>query len=168
MPHTGFDNLFVVALVALLAPLAVAAMPSLRVPAVVVEIVAGVVLGPDVLGSWTPTWSRPRGDLAGERRRPGRGGGGVGARLPDGGARSAARARFAVRCGRQARPRAARRAGAGGAAVAGQLVGSLAARALPTWKNSTSEPGSASSRSGRAAPNAVFQKEPLRAAHGPM
>jgi Kef-type K+ transport system membrane component KefB len=50
MPDTGFDNLFVVALVALLAPLAVAAVPALRVPAVVVEIVAGVVLGPDVLG----------------------------------------------------------------------------------------------------------------------
>jgi Kef-type K+ transport system membrane component KefB len=50
MPDTGFDNLFIVALVALLAPLAVAAVPSLRVPAVVVEIIAGVVLGPDVLG----------------------------------------------------------------------------------------------------------------------
>ena len=50
MPDTGFDNLLVVALVALLAPLAVAAVPSFRVPAVVVEIVAGVVLGPDVLG----------------------------------------------------------------------------------------------------------------------
>jgi Kef-type K+ transport system membrane component KefB len=50
MPDTGFDNLFVVALVALLAPLAVAALPALRVPAVVVEIIAGVVLGPDVLG----------------------------------------------------------------------------------------------------------------------
>jgi Kef-type K+ transport system membrane component KefB len=50
MPDTGFDNLFVVALVALLAPLAVAAVPALRVPAVIVEIVAGVLLGPDVLG----------------------------------------------------------------------------------------------------------------------
>jgi Kef-type K+ transport system membrane component KefB len=50
MPDTGFDNLFVVALVALLAPLAVAAVPAFRVPAVVVEILAGVVLGPDVLG----------------------------------------------------------------------------------------------------------------------
>src|SRR5262245_43790469 len=50
MPDTGFDNLFIVALVALLAPLAVAAVPAFRVPAVVVEIVAGVVLGPDVLG----------------------------------------------------------------------------------------------------------------------
>jgi Kef-type K+ transport system membrane component KefB len=50
MPDTGFDNLFVVALVALLAPLSVALVPSLRLPAVVVEILAGVVLGPDVLG----------------------------------------------------------------------------------------------------------------------
>jgi Kef-type K+ transport system membrane component KefB len=50
MPDTGFDNLFVVALVALLAPLAVAVVPGLRVPAVVLEILAGIVLGPDVLG----------------------------------------------------------------------------------------------------------------------
>jgi multisubunit Na+/H+ antiporter MnhB subunit len=50
MPETGFDNLFVVALVALLAPLAVAVAPSLRVPAVVLEILVGIVLGPDVLG----------------------------------------------------------------------------------------------------------------------
>jgi Kef-type K+ transport system membrane component KefB len=50
MPDTGFDNLFVVALIALMAPLVVAVVPALRVPAVVVEIVAGVVLGPDVLG----------------------------------------------------------------------------------------------------------------------
>jgi Kef-type K+ transport system membrane component KefB len=50
MPDTGFDNLFLVALVALLAPLVVAAVPGLRVPAVVVEILAGVILGPDVLG----------------------------------------------------------------------------------------------------------------------
>lgn len=50
MPDTGFDNLFVVALVALLAPLCVAAVPVLRIPAVVLEILAGVILGPDVLG----------------------------------------------------------------------------------------------------------------------
>jgi Kef-type K+ transport system membrane component KefB len=50
VPDTGFDNLLVVSLVALLAPLCVAAMPSLRVPAVVLEILAGIVLGPDVLG----------------------------------------------------------------------------------------------------------------------
>jgi len=51
MPDTGFDNLFIVALIALFAPLATAAMPAVRVPAVVVEILAGVVLGPDVLGA---------------------------------------------------------------------------------------------------------------------
>jgi Kef-type K+ transport system membrane component KefB len=50
MPDTGFVNLLVVAVVALLAPLAVASVPVVRVPGVVVEIVAGVVLGPQVLG----------------------------------------------------------------------------------------------------------------------
>ena len=50
MPDLGFDNLFLVALVALVAPLAVATVPALRVPAVVLEILAGIVLGPDVLG----------------------------------------------------------------------------------------------------------------------
>jgi Kef-type K+ transport system membrane component KefB len=49
MPDTGFDNLVIVALVALFAPLAVAGVPSLRALAVVVEIVAGVVLGREVL-----------------------------------------------------------------------------------------------------------------------
>lgn len=49
MPDTGFDNLFVVALVALLAPLTVAVLPAVRVPAVVLEILAGIALGPDVL-----------------------------------------------------------------------------------------------------------------------
>jgi Kef-type K+ transport system membrane component KefB len=50
MPDTGFDNLFIVALVALLAPLCVAIVPVLRIPAVVLEILAGILLGPDVLG----------------------------------------------------------------------------------------------------------------------
>jgi len=50
MPHTGFDNLLIVALVALLAPLGVALIPRLRLPSVVVEIVAGVLLGPAVFG----------------------------------------------------------------------------------------------------------------------
>jgi Kef-type K+ transport system membrane component KefB len=50
MPDTGFTNLFLVALVAFLAPLGVALVPRLRLPAVVVEILAGVVLGPSVLG----------------------------------------------------------------------------------------------------------------------
>jgi hypothetical protein len=42
MPDTGFDHLVIVALAALLAPLTVAAVPVLRVPAVVVEVVVGV------------------------------------------------------------------------------------------------------------------------------
>jgi Kef-type K+ transport system membrane component KefB len=50
MPDIGFTNLLLVMLVALLAPLAVSLMPRLRVPAVVVEIVVGVVVGPSVLG----------------------------------------------------------------------------------------------------------------------
>lgn len=50
MPDVGYDNLFIVALVAVLAPLAVGLVPRLRLPAVVVEIAAGVVLGPSVLG----------------------------------------------------------------------------------------------------------------------
>jgi Kef-type K+ transport system membrane component KefB len=54
MPDTGFENLLIVAAVALAAPLLVTIVrglvPSLLVPAVVVEIVAGVVLGPAVLG----------------------------------------------------------------------------------------------------------------------
>ena len=50
MPEVGFTNLLVVALVAVLAPLALGFVPRLRVPAVVLEIVAGVVLGPSVLG----------------------------------------------------------------------------------------------------------------------
>ncbi len=50
MPEVGFVNLLVVSVVALLAPLALGSVPRLRVPAVVLEIVAGVVLGPSVLG----------------------------------------------------------------------------------------------------------------------
>ena len=60
MPDTGFTNLFVVALVAFLAPLTVAMLPRLRVPSVVLEIVAGVVLGRDPLGD----------DLPGHRAHP--------------------------------------------------------------------------------------------------
>src|SRR4051794_19069869 len=50
MPDIGFTNLFLVSLIAFLAPLTVALMPWLKVPAVVIEILAGVVLGPAVLG----------------------------------------------------------------------------------------------------------------------
>lgn len=50
MPDVGFLNLFAVALVAFAVPLGLGLLPRLRVPAPVVEIVAGVVLGPAVLG----------------------------------------------------------------------------------------------------------------------
>ncbi|MGW5239284.1 cation:proton antiporter [Monashia sp. NPDC004114] len=50
MPAIGFENLLIVAVVALAAPLLVSVIPRVRVPAVVMEIVAGVVLGPAVLG----------------------------------------------------------------------------------------------------------------------
>ncbi len=50
MPEVGFTNLLVVCLIALLAPLALGFAPRVRVPAVVLEIVVGVVVGPSVLG----------------------------------------------------------------------------------------------------------------------
>jgi Kef-type K+ transport system membrane component KefB len=50
MPEVGFVNLLVVTLVALVAPLSLGFAPRVRVPAVVLEIVAGVALGPSVLG----------------------------------------------------------------------------------------------------------------------
>ncbi len=57
MPEVDFVNLLGVLLVALLAPLALGFAPRLRVPAVVLEIVLGIVLGPHALG-----WLEP--DLA--------------------------------------------------------------------------------------------------------
>jgi Kef-type K+ transport system membrane component KefB len=50
MPQISFVNLLIVAAVAVLAPLLIGYLPRLRLPAVVVEIVAGVVLGPSVFG----------------------------------------------------------------------------------------------------------------------
>lgn len=50
MPDVGFVNLLLVCAVAVAAPLAVGFLPRLRVPAVVVEIVAGIVIGPSLLG----------------------------------------------------------------------------------------------------------------------
>ncbi|HEX3199906.1 MAG TPA: cation:proton antiporter, partial [Propionibacteriaceae bacterium] len=50
MPQISFVNLLIVAAVAVLAPLLIGYLPRLRLPAVVLEIVAGVVLGPSVLG----------------------------------------------------------------------------------------------------------------------
>src|SRR5690349_9391183 len=50
MPDVEFTNLFVVTVIALLAPLCLGLAPRLRIPAVVLEIVAGIVVGPQVLG----------------------------------------------------------------------------------------------------------------------
>ncbi|MDQ4086269.1 MAG: cation:proton antiporter [Actinomycetota bacterium] len=50
MPDIEFLNLFAVMVVAASAPLLLGLAPSLRVPAVIVEIVAGVLLGPSGLG----------------------------------------------------------------------------------------------------------------------
>src|SRR6516225_6870246 len=50
MPDVSFTNLLVVAAVAVLAPLVVGYFPRLRIPAVVLEIIGGIVIGPSVLG----------------------------------------------------------------------------------------------------------------------
>jgi Kef-type K+ transport system membrane component KefB len=50
MPPTSFVNLFIVCLVAAGAPLLLGFLPRLRLPSVILEIVAGIVLGPSVLG----------------------------------------------------------------------------------------------------------------------
>jgi Kef-type K+ transport system membrane component KefB len=50
MPALSFSNLLIIAAVAATVPLALGWAPRLRVPSVVLEIVAGIVLGPSVLG----------------------------------------------------------------------------------------------------------------------
>src|ERR671926_1456696 len=50
MPEVSFGSLFAVVLIALAAPLLLGFAPRLRVPAVVLEIVAGIVVGPSGLG----------------------------------------------------------------------------------------------------------------------
>jgi Kef-type K+ transport system membrane component KefB len=50
MDAVSFDNLAAVAAVAFIAPLLLGLAPALRVPSVLLEIGAGVVLGPSVLG----------------------------------------------------------------------------------------------------------------------
>ncbi|HEY3002667.1 MAG TPA: cation:proton antiporter [Kribbellaceae bacterium] len=50
MPAASFTNLLIITAVAVLAPLTLGFAPRLRIPAVVLEIVAGIVLGPSVLG----------------------------------------------------------------------------------------------------------------------
>ena len=49
-PMQGLESLLVVALVAALAPMIAAALPGPRVPQVVILILAGVLIGPHVLG----------------------------------------------------------------------------------------------------------------------
>ena len=50
MPDVSFVGLLIVALVAFLAPLLLGLSPARRLPSVVIEIVAGIVIGPSVLG----------------------------------------------------------------------------------------------------------------------
>jgi Kef-type K+ transport system membrane component KefB len=50
MPDASFHNLLAVSAIAVLAPLLLGFAPRLRVPAIVLEIVAGVIVGPSVLG----------------------------------------------------------------------------------------------------------------------
>lgn len=50
MPDVSFNNLLAVSAVAALAPLLLGFTPGLRIPAIVLEIVAGIVLGPSLLG----------------------------------------------------------------------------------------------------------------------
>jgi Kef-type K+ transport system membrane component KefB len=49
MPDVQFVNLLAVALIAFLAPLLLGFAPAVRIPAVVVEVIAGVVVGPSAL-----------------------------------------------------------------------------------------------------------------------
>src|SRR3989454_8739319 len=50
MPNVSFSGLLIVAVVAFAAPLLLGLTPARRLPAIVLEIVAGIVLGPSVLG----------------------------------------------------------------------------------------------------------------------
>jgi Kef-type K+ transport system membrane component KefB len=50
MPDVSFTNLLVVMIIAVLAPLLIGYAPMLRIPSVVLEIIAGVIVGPSVLG----------------------------------------------------------------------------------------------------------------------
>jgi Kef-type K+ transport system membrane component KefB len=50
MPDVSLTNLLIISVLAVLAPLVVGFLPRLRAPVVVLEIVAGIVVGPSVLG----------------------------------------------------------------------------------------------------------------------
>jgi Kef-type K+ transport system membrane component KefB len=54
MPDVHFTNLLIVVAIGLLAPLALGFFPRLRLPAIVLEIVLGIIIGPSVLG-----WVKP-------------------------------------------------------------------------------------------------------------
>src|SRR6478672_4644383 len=54
MPAVHFTNLLIVVAVGLLAPLALGFFPRLRLPAIGLEIVLGIVVGPSGLG-----WAEP-------------------------------------------------------------------------------------------------------------
>ncbi len=54
MATAHFTNLLIVAAAGLLAPLALGFFPRLRIPAIVLEILLGIVIGPSVLG-----WAKP-------------------------------------------------------------------------------------------------------------
>jgi Kef-type K+ transport system membrane component KefB len=54
VPDVSFSGLLIVACIAFLAPLLLGLAPRVRLPAVVVEIVAGIIVGPSVLG-----WVQP-------------------------------------------------------------------------------------------------------------
>jgi Kef-type K+ transport system membrane component KefB len=50
VPEISFDNLLIVVVAGFVAPLALGLVPRLRLPAVVLEILIGIVIGPAVLG----------------------------------------------------------------------------------------------------------------------
>jgi len=49
-PVPAFDNLLIVVAVAFVAPLLLGFFPSVKLPSVVLEIIAGILIGPSVLG----------------------------------------------------------------------------------------------------------------------
>jgi Kef-type K+ transport system membrane component KefB len=54
MPDVHFTNLLIVVAAGVLAPLALGFFPRIRMPAIVLEIVLGIIIGPSVLGWVTP------------------------------------------------------------------------------------------------------------------
>src|SRR5512142_1736917 len=50
MPDVSFSNLLIVVAVAVAAPLVIGFLPRLRTPAVVLEIIGGIIIGPSMLG----------------------------------------------------------------------------------------------------------------------